>query len=77
MGRFIGYTGCRDPEIHFEMLKHGERFDTCLMPLHIADTCFSDSPKMSFERKRQTNCTREGFYRQRAAQAAGVRSARF
>jgi hypothetical protein len=31
------------------MLKHAERFDTCLMPLHIADTCFSDSPKMSFE----------------------------
>jgi aryl-alcohol dehydrogenase-like predicted oxidoreductase len=47
--RFIGYTGCRDPEVHVEMLKHAERFDTCLMPLHVADTCFSDSPKMSFE----------------------------
>ena len=47
--RFIGYTGCRDPEVHVEMLKHADRFDTCLMPLHIADTCFSDSPKMSFE----------------------------
>jgi len=47
--RFIGYTGCRDPEVHVEMLKRAERFDTCLMPLHVADTCFSDSPKMSFE----------------------------
>ncbi len=47
--RFIGYTGCRDPEVHVEMLKRAERFDTSLMPLHVADTCFSDSPKMSFE----------------------------
>ena len=47
--RFIGYTNCRDPKVHVEMLKHAEQFDTCLMPLHVADTCFSDSPKMSFE----------------------------
>lgn len=47
--RFIGYTNCRDPQVHVEMLKRAERFDTCLMPLHAADTCFSDSPKMSFE----------------------------
>lgn len=47
--RFIGYTNCRDPQVHVEMLKRAERFDTCLMPLHVADTCFSDSPKMSFE----------------------------
>ncbi|MBN9660221.1 MAG: aldo/keto reductase [Acidobacteria bacterium] len=48
--RFIGYTNCRDPQVHVEMLKRAERFDTCLMPLHAADTCFSDSPGMSFER---------------------------
>jgi uncharacterized protein len=47
--RYIGYTNCRDPLIHVEMLKRAERFDTCLMPLHVADTCFSDSPNMSFE----------------------------
>lgn len=47
--RFIGYTNCRDPQVHVEMLKRAERFDTCLMPLHVADTCFSNSPKMSFE----------------------------
>lgn len=48
--RYIGYTNCRDPEVHVAMLKHAERFDTALMPLHVADTSFSDSPGMSFER---------------------------
>ncbi len=48
--RFIGYTNCRDPEVHVMMLKHAERFDTALMPLHVADTSFSDSPNMSFEK---------------------------
>ncbi len=47
--RYIGYSNCRDPEVHVAMLRHAERFDTALMPLHVADTCFSDSPKMSFE----------------------------
>ena len=48
--RFIGYTNCRDPEVHVEMLRHAERFDTALMPLHVADTSFSESPNMSFEK---------------------------
>jgi aryl-alcohol dehydrogenase-like predicted oxidoreductase len=48
--RFIGYSNCRDPQVHVEMLRHAERFDTALMPLHVADTSFSDSPAMSFER---------------------------
>jgi len=48
--RFIGYTNCRDPLVHVEMLRHAERFDTALMPLHVADTSFSDSPAMSFEK---------------------------
>jgi aryl-alcohol dehydrogenase-like predicted oxidoreductase len=48
--RFIGYTNCRDPEVHVAMLRHAERFDTALMPLHVADTSFSDSPQMSFEK---------------------------
>ena len=47
--RFIGYSNCRDPEVHVAMLRYAERFDTALMPLRVADTCFSDSPKMSFE----------------------------
>lgn len=48
--RFIGYTNCRDPEVHVAMLRHAERFDTALMPLHAADTSFSESPNMSFEK---------------------------
>ena len=46
--RFIGYSNCRDPLVHVEMLKHAERFDTALMPLHVADTAFSAGPEMSF-----------------------------
>jgi uncharacterized protein len=46
--RFIGYSNCRDPEVHVAMLKHAERFDTALMPLHVADTSYSDNPNMSF-----------------------------
>ena len=48
--RFIGYTNCKDPQVHVEMLRHAERFDTALMPLHVADTSFSDSPATSFEK---------------------------
>ena len=48
--RFIGYSNCRDPEVHVEMLRHASRFDTALMPLHVADTSYSDSPNMSFEK---------------------------
>jgi aryl-alcohol dehydrogenase-like predicted oxidoreductase len=48
--RFIGYTNCRDPKVHIAMLRHAERFDTALMPLHAADTSFSDSPDMCFEK---------------------------
>src|ERR1017187_1579712 len=46
--RFIGYSNCRDPQVHVAMLKHAERFDTALMPLHVADTSYSNSPDMSF-----------------------------
>jgi len=48
--RFIGYSNCRDPLVHVEMLKHAERFDTALMPLHAADAAFSEGPAMSFEK---------------------------
>jgi aryl-alcohol dehydrogenase-like predicted oxidoreductase len=47
--RFIGYTNCRDPLVHVAMLKHAAEFDTALMPLHVADTSFSEGPAMSFE----------------------------
>lgn len=35
--RFIGFTGHRDPAAHLEMLKSYDKYDTILMPLHIAD----------------------------------------
>ena len=48
--RFIGYSNCRDPLNHVEMLKHADQFDVSVMPLHIADSSFSDEPVMSFEK---------------------------
>ena len=36
--RFIGFTGHYDPEVNVELLRAaGDRFDTVLMPLYIAD----------------------------------------
>jgi aryl-alcohol dehydrogenase-like predicted oxidoreductase len=43
--RFIGFTGHRDPYAHLEMLKLYDRWDTILMPLHIADPLY-----LSFEK---------------------------
>jgi uncharacterized protein len=42
--RFIGFTGHRDPHIHFEMLQRYDGYDTILMPLHPADPSY-----LSFE----------------------------
>lgn len=43
--RFIGFTGHRDPDVHLEMLKRYDKWDTILMPLHIADPLY-----LSFEK---------------------------
>lgn len=43
--RFIGFTGHRDPEVHLEMLKRFDAYDTILMPLHPADPSY-----LSFEK---------------------------
>ncbi len=43
--RFIGFTGHADPELNVEMLLRYEKFDTMLMPLHVADTAY-----LSFEK---------------------------
>src|SRR5438270_6313044 len=43
--RFIGFTGHHDPKFHLAMLKHYEKDDTILMPLHAADPAY-----LSFER---------------------------
>lgn len=44
--RFIGFTGHRDPEVHLELLRRFDRWDTILMPLHIADPLY-----LSFEKQ--------------------------
>jgi predicted aldo/keto reductase-like oxidoreductase len=43
--RFIGFTGHRDPQVHLEMLKRFQDYDTILMPLHAADPGY-----LSFEK---------------------------
>jgi len=44
--RFIGFTGHANPEAHLEMLKVYDRWDSILMPLHIADPLY-----LSFEKR--------------------------
>jgi predicted aldo/keto reductase-like oxidoreductase len=44
--RFIGFTGHHDPEAHLEMLRAYDRWDSILMPLHIADPLY-----LSFEER--------------------------
>jgi aryl-alcohol dehydrogenase-like predicted oxidoreductase len=43
--RFIGFTGHADPNFNLEMLRRCDKFDTMLMPLHVADTAY-----LSFEK---------------------------
>lgn len=44
--RFIGFTGHHDPEAHLEMLRTYDRWDSILMPLHVADPLY-----LSFEKR--------------------------
>ena len=44
--RFIGFTGHHDPDVHLEMLRRYEDYDTILMPLNPADPGY-----LSFEKK--------------------------
>jgi predicted aldo/keto reductase-like oxidoreductase len=43
--RFIGFTGHSDPEVHLEMLRRYQGFDSILMPLNPADPSY-----LSFEK---------------------------
>jgi len=45
--RFIGFTGHHDPYVHLEMLKAYEKFDSILMPLHIADPGYLSFEKLT------------------------------
>jgi predicted aldo/keto reductase-like oxidoreductase len=44
--RFIGFTGHHDPEAHLGMLRAYGRWDSILMPLHVADPLY-----LSFEKR--------------------------
>ncbi len=44
--RFFGFTGHHDPAVHLEMLKRYDKWETILMPLHIADPLY-----LSFEKQ--------------------------
>jgi len=43
--RFIGFTGHHDPYVHLAMLERYDKYDTILMPIHIADPGY-----LSFEK---------------------------
>ncbi len=43
--RFIGFTGHYDPDVHAELLKASDKWDTVMMPLHAADHAY-----LSFEK---------------------------
>ena len=45
--RFIGFTGHRDPNIHLDMLKGFDKFDSILMPLNIADPGYLSFEKLT------------------------------
>lgn len=38
--RFVGFTGHKDPKVHFEMIARGFPFDTVQMPLNCFDATF-------------------------------------
>src|SRR6478672_6579602 len=44
--RFIGFTGHHDPDVHLEMLKRYNKYDTILMPLNPADPGYLSFEKM-------------------------------
>jgi len=54
--RFIGFTGHHDPAAHVEMLKRYDKWDTVLMPLHMADPAY-----LSFEKQVLPIATERGM----------------
>jgi predicted aldo/keto reductase-like oxidoreductase len=44
--RFFGFTGHHDPEVHLAMLHAYDKWDSILMPLHVADPAY-----LSFEKQ--------------------------
>jgi aryl-alcohol dehydrogenase-like predicted oxidoreductase len=44
--RFFGFTGHHDPKVHLAMLRAYDKWDSILMPLHVADPAY-----LSFEKE--------------------------
>ncbi len=59
--RFIGFTGHHDPQVHVEMLKAYNQFDTILMPLHIADPAYLSFEKLVLPLAIQQNLGIQGM----------------
>ncbi len=45
--RFIGFTGHHDPNVHLAMLKAYDKFDSILMPMHVADPGYLSFEKLT------------------------------
>lgn len=43
--RFVGFTGHKDPHIHLSMLAKPFQWDTCMMPINVADAHFRSFQK--------------------------------
>jgi uncharacterized protein len=54
--RFVGFSGHKNPDVHFEMLARGYPFDTCQFPLNPFDASYR-----SFEKKVLPECRRRGI----------------
>jgi predicted aldo/keto reductase-like oxidoreductase len=54
--RFVGFSGHKSPDVHYEMLTRGYPFDTCQFPLNPFDATFR-----SFEQRVLPECNRRGI----------------
>ncbi len=54
--RFVGFTGHKNPEVHFEMIRRGFPWDTCQFPLNPFDATYR-----SFEQRVLPECNRRGI----------------
>ncbi|HZU85461.1 MAG TPA: aldo/keto reductase [Polyangiaceae bacterium] len=54
--RFVGFTGHKSPEVHYEMIARGYPWDTCQFPLNPFDATYR-----SFEQRVLPECNRRGI----------------
>jgi predicted aldo/keto reductase-like oxidoreductase len=74
--RFIGFTGHHDPNVHLEMLKAYDKFDSILMPLNIADPGYLSFEKLTLPVAAQRQMAIQGmksFGNAKLLQAFGAR----